>query len=84
MQPGTPPQGLRCSKMRLEICSVWSAANRLTAAGARVAIVWVRVDDAVAAERLRARQDDPDSQSDAGWEVYQKLKARFEPPAISG
>lgn len=49
-------------------------------AGARVLVVHVIAPDSVVAERLRTRLlgVDPDDRSEAGWDVYLRMKAEFE------
>ncbi len=47
---------------------------------ARIVFVWFRADEEVVARRIRERSDDPTAISDAGMDVYRKLKEKFEPP----
>ncbi len=50
-------------------------------AGARVVVVWFRVEDAVVERRMRAREEAQKGVSDADLAVYGKLKAAFEEPS---
>lgn len=48
--------------------------------GGRPSLVWIDADEAVVARRLGLRKSDATAVSDANWEVYQRLRASFEPP----
>lgn len=50
---------------------------------ARLVFVWFSADDDIVARRIRERSDDPTSVSDAGMDVYRKLKEKFEPPVTT-
>jgi hypothetical protein len=54
------------------------AASR---AGVRWLWCWFDVDDATARARLARRRDDPGAISDAGLEVYERMRERFVSPA---
>lgn len=56
------------------------AREAARAAGARIAILRVDAGEEVVIQRLASRKNDPNSVSDAGREVYEKLKARYERP----
>jgi len=47
---------------------------------ARLVFVWFRADEGLVARRIRERSDDPTAVSDAGIDVYRKLKEKFEAP----
>jgi aminoglycoside phosphotransferase family enzyme/predicted kinase len=59
-----------------------AAVAALTRAGAEVRLVFFDVDGETARLRLAARERDPAAVSDAGWSVYQRLRAAFEPPTV--
>jgi len=50
---------------------LYSIADRLSV---KLILVQVEAPPKVVYERLKARQENTDSKSDAGWEVYQKMK----------
>ncbi len=50
-------------------------------ASARVVFVWFQSDEDTVEERMRKRATDTQEVSDAGIDVYRKLKAAFVPPA---
>jgi aminoglycoside phosphotransferase family enzyme/predicted kinase len=57
------------------------ARKAATAAGARLAILRVDADEETVKARLDRRAADPEAESDADHEVYQKLKSAYEAPA---
>lgn len=65
----------RSRASRAEACKVARAA------GARPILIWVRAPEPVTRSRLEARDEEPEtSVSDAGTQVYEKLRDSFEAP----
>jgi len=58
---------------------LYSIADRT---GARLVVVWVEAPEELVWERMEARQRglDPESKSDADWEVYRRMADSAEPP----
>jgi predicted kinase len=50
---------------------LYSITDRL---GVKLILVRVEAPPEVVYERLRARRENPENKSDAGWEVYQRMK----------
>jgi len=60
-----------------------AAEAALRPAGFQVIVCWIDVDEATAESRLRSRNALTSSGSDAGWDVYRKLRAAFQPPGAN-
>lgn len=67
-------------RSRAERCLALTAARE---AGARLAILHIETNEAIVIERLAVRADDPECQSDANRDVYEKLKSVFEAPLVT-
>ena len=58
--------------------------DRFQAIGRPFAVVYTDFEEEVIRRRLQARLDHPGEVSDAGFEQYLEVKARFEPPVELG